>query len=112
MKWCLLSALILSSWSSYGETVDPKKCEAWGCYAKLEQIVVNTVGVYLGTTADELLAGCSAQGGVFLTLKQNHPNFDSIYAGLVAAQLADRPVVLRTVDKSNGCEISYVEFRK
>ncbi len=112
MKWVFVLALFGLSLQAGAQAADPKKCETWGCYAKLEQIVVNQSGIYLGTTADETLADCTAEGKVYLTLQQNHPNFESIYAGLVAAQLADRAVVLRTVDKSKGCEVSYVEFRK
>lgn len=115
MKSFLLSVACLIGLSMpllvAAQTADPAMCNSTGCHAVLSTIVVNDIGVYLGTTGTETNAACSPISGVYILFKSTAPNYDSIYAGLVANQVAGKPVVLRIKDGVNPCEVSYVEFR-
>lgn len=96
----------------HAQTTDPALCNSTGCHAKIDRLVVNATSVYIGSTADEAPLGCTPLSGVYMVLKKAHTNYDAIYAGLLASQVSNRAVVIRTIDRSNPCEVDYVEFRK
>ncbi|WP_218919595.1 hypothetical protein [Shewanella psychrophila] len=79
----------------------------------VETLYINASGIiYIGTSGDETLMSCSAVSDVYVTLKRSEPAADMIFSTLLAAQMADKKVHIRTVDKSVGCKIAYVTLDK
>lgn len=53
---------------------------------------------------------CTAEQGVFLSLKTSHPLFDEIYSTLLAATIANSYVRVSTEANSSDCKVNYVQL--
>ncbi len=72
-----------------------------------------TGNVYVGTSDDERkLSTCTAQSGVYLTLKGSDPGANMIYSLLLSAQAQGKKVMIRTEDGSAGCRILYATLKR
>ena len=85
-------------------------CTSTGCTdVRVTRLYVNTQYVtYVLTDGDETALNCTLVSGVYMTLDHYDANYKSVYSTLLAAQIADRPVSIRTVDNSTNCKITYV----
>src|SRR5438270_6644098 len=82
-----------------GSGVSPARadCFTWGCGPELTRMLyLNDAGdVYIQPSGNVATVNCAAVSGVYLTVKSTNPNFKTIYAMLLAAQLAGKRVNLR-----------------
>lgn len=92
-------------------------CSLYACnniYVDVLYTNTYTTGpVYVYTTGDEsAMTGCAALGGTAFTLTLDTEGGKAIYATLLMAVAADRPVDIVAVQNSTGCKISYVRVRR
>ena len=92
-------------------------CVAYSCQAVHVDILytnANSVGtVYVYTTGDEsAMTDCTAVQGMAFTLLLNTEGGKAVYATLLAALAADRPVDIVANVGSSTCQISYVRYRR
>ncbi len=107
MRFVFLALLLISCNAS-------ANCIERGCYnVFVERLYINSSGtVYVATSGDETLMSCSAVSDVYSTFKSTSAGADMIFSTLLAAQMADKKVSVRTADNSAGCLIQYVTFDK
>ena len=70
--------------------------------------VTNNSVVYVGTDSTESALNCAAVSSKYLTLDTNDTNFETLYATLLSAQLADKRVLIRIAENSTNCKIVYI----
>ncbi|ACA85752.1 conserved hypothetical protein [Shewanella woodyi ATCC 51908] len=89
-------------------------CFERGCSnVYVEKLYVNASGVvYVGTSGDERLMTCDAVSDVYSTFRSTDAGGDMIFSTLLAAQLSNKKVFVRTVESSNECKIAYVTLDK
>ncbi len=83
------------------------------CTATVKSLYVNTSGlVYVQlnvSSSDTSTLNCSLTSSVYFTIDPSTAtNFNSMYATLLAAAHAGRPVDVRAADGSTGCSVLYV----
>ncbi|QDO85857.1 hypothetical protein FM037_24600 [Shewanella psychropiezotolerans] len=107
MRFLLLALLLISSNAL-------ATCIERGCYnVYVERLYINASGtVYVGTSGDETLMSCAAVSNIYSTFKTTDAGADMIFSALLAAQMADKKVSVRTDDNSAGCTIRYVTIDK
>ncbi|WP_195742871.1 hypothetical protein [Shewanella woodyi] len=66
----------------------------------------------MGTSGDERLMTCDAVSDVYSTFRSTDAGGDMIFSTLLAAQLSNKKVFVRTVESSNECKIAYVTLDK
>lgn len=107
MKFKLLFVLILFT-PFY--SLSASKCTSWGCISTIKTLYINSSGViFVGTPLDERLANCTPESGIYFTMK---PSIGSkeVYSALLTAYIAQKPVMLRVIEGSSQCELSYVSL--
>ncbi|NRD73819.1 hypothetical protein HQQ94_11330 [Shewanella sp. VB17] len=89
-------------------------CMSIGCTGVyVERLYTYVSGqILIGTSGDETLMSCEAAEGKYATLNHSEPAADIIYSTLLAAQMANKRVYIRTDEKSKGCKIVYVTLDK
>ncbi len=94
--------LLASSWAV-------AECTSkWCSDVYVDTLFVRANGdISVATSGTETLLNCTAYQGVYTTLQQSAANSDDIYALLLAAYMADKKVLVRIVEGSSNCEISY-----
>jgi hypothetical protein len=88
-------------------------CQAMGCFnVMVTELYMNAWagGFYIQTSGDETLANCTPDSGVFLHVPESTAHLKEVYATLLAAQLADRPVSIRVNEGSSPCTVSYIRL--
>ena len=83
-------------------------CSSGACIGKIDQLYVNASGVLIQTDGNELSLNCTAVSNVFITLRLDHPNYNAIYSGLLAAQYGAKDVRIRITEGSNDCRVAYI----
>jgi len=88
-------------------------CQAEGCFSVMvTELYMNAWagGFYIQTSGDETLANCTPNSGVFIHVPESTPHLKELYATLLAAQLADRPVSIRVIEGTSPCTVSYIRL--
>lgn len=87
-------------------------CSGNVCSAVLvDKIYANISGkVYVATSGTETNLNCTPGSGVYLTLEIDEPGSYTIYALLLEAQKASKPIKLRIDDNSSGCTVKYAVY--
>ena len=104
------TGVVITFMSLFAMGVSHAACGTTGCTDVLvDELYVNSnYVVYVATSGTETAINCTPVSGTHLTLDPSDSNYNAVYSLLLAAQLADRPVSIRTVDGSANCKISYV----
>ncbi|MCG7561332.1 MULTISPECIES: hypothetical protein [Pseudoalteromonas] len=105
MKKLILSvALALTSLGAQANT-----CSSIGCTSVIETLYTSENGnIYVGFPADEKLANCTPQSGVYFTLRPEAKNKNQMYSTLIYALAANKKVQARIHESSQGCSIAWV----
>jgi hypothetical protein len=85
-------------------------CTATGCIGVFGSLYVSVNGDALITKPDDMNTSalqCTLVEGQYFTLKRTHVAFKEIYAMLLAATASQRPLFLRAVENTAGCELMY-----
>lgn len=112
VKYCLffLSFCFLFSGNSYGS------CNGNACRnVYVDRIYVKTIApeILIGTTGDETGLNCNARAGVYVTLNgEGFYNHSQVLSVLLAAQAANKRVLVRIAEGSENCDILYVTLDK
>lgn len=86
-------------------------CTNGYCKGKLSFFSINPTGAYLMVeTPDMEKMDCDLRLGKYMTLKKNHPNYASLFAGLFSAKSLRQEVLVRIYEGSEDCEISYINI--
>jgi hypothetical protein len=106
----IATVLIAAMIGSLTMTAARAACTAgYYCSGVIETMTVADDVVYVklvgGTTG---LTNCTPVPGSYFTLPRSNPNYNSYYAMLVAAYMAKESVLLRPVEASPNCTISYI----
>ena len=108
-----LKAIAVGACLFFASFIATAECVMGGCTGYVEQLYIEADGgLWLQTSGNETLAGCTADSNIFLRLPGDAPKFKEVYALLLAAQLADRPVFVRLATGSNPCRILYVYMNR
>jgi hypothetical protein len=87
-------------------------CSPTSCSGQISMLYIEANGdAYVGFVGGLAgLTGCIPNDGEqqFLTLLATSANMKKVYATLLAAQMAGRPVTIAVAANSNGCTIRYV----
>jgi hypothetical protein len=84
-------------------------CYTYYCQGQVHSMSIAQDGVYIRLAGDVAgLSTCTPYENVYFTLPRTHPNYSAIYAALLAAYHTKDSILLRPVDGSAGCSISYV----
>ena len=104
------ASVVIASTSLFAMGASHAACGTTGCTDVLiDELYVNAnYVVFVATSGTETAINCTPVSGTHLTLDPSDSNYNAVYSLLLAAQLADRPVSIRTVDGSANCKISYV----
>ncbi|PCK05171.1 MAG: hypothetical protein COA42_18530 [Alteromonadaceae bacterium] len=89
-------------------------CQPHACVDEyIEKIYTNTNGtVYIATSGDETKLNCTPESGIYLTLLLSEPAGEAIYSTLLAAQIANKKMLLRVNEGTSGCKVAYVTLEK
>jgi hypothetical protein len=63
---------------------------------------------YVKVSGNMANLNCSLTSNTYITLSASSLRYKEIYAGLLAYQLADRPVGIRINEQSTGCTVRYI----
>lgn len=86
--------------------------QANGLVTSLQTFGSNTYPIYVYMDVDFSGLNCTpASGGTAITLPTDQPNFRTVYATLLTALVAQRPVIARINEGTVDCQISYVTIR-
>nr|VFK34667.1 MAG: hypothetical protein BECKMB1821I_GA0114274_10797 [Candidatus Kentron sp. MB]VFK76823.1 MAG: hypothetical protein BECKMB1821H_GA0114242_10777 [Candidatus Kentron sp. MB] len=96
----LLTSMFITSFAYAG-------CSDISCKEKMSRVYPQGDRVYISLNGRVHPSNCSLVGGWYFTLLDSNPKHEEIYALALAAKLSDKPVLLRTKDGSNICEIVY-----
>jgi hypothetical protein len=91
------------------------KCSSTGCNAVyVDKLYTNAASglIYIGTSGDEKAISCSAVADVYVTLDISEAGANAIYSTLLAAQMSNKLVSLRTIDNSPNCKIAFVTLER
>ena len=109
MKFCIFTFAALASFLVF--PIEARAdCSQNACDSvQVDRLYVNASGViYVGTSGNETGLSCTPVSNVYLTLDPGASNFSTIYSTLLTAQIAEKPVIIRTVTSSTNCRIQYV----
>src|SRR5688572_22829663 len=89
------------------------ECQGSACSSVYVEEVYPEVagGAWIRTSGTETSLNCTADSGQFLRLPAGS-GFQAVYATLLAAQLANKKVTIRTADGSNPCTIVWVALNQ
>lgn len=74
----------------------------------VDRLYINTRGrLYIGTSGVETSLSCTPTGRVYLYVNEDDKNYEEIFTTLLAAQLSDKKVLIRT-PSSGACQVAYV----
>lgn len=112
MFWTALAAVLFGVSSQAQAGCAQKYCNA--VYIDFLYTNNNSVGtVYVHTTGDEsAMTDCTPFQGSAFVLTLDREGGKAIYATLLAALAADRPVDIVAKVGSPNCEISYIRYRR
>ena len=87
-------------------------CDSISCNGEIERIYAtgNNDGRVLIMPKDdpEGVVDCSPAEGRNFTLKSDHPLFSEIYSMALSSLMAGKPVRMRIIQGTAGCELSYM----
>jgi|7_EtaG_2_1085326.scaffolds.fasta_scaffold01289_3 hypothetical protein len=112
VKHCLFLLIFcfLFSGNSYSS------CNGRACSnVYIDRIYVKTTApeILIGTTGDETGLNCNARAGVYVTLNgEGFYNHSQVLSVLLAAQAANKRVLVRIAEGSENCDILYVTLDK
>lgn len=114
LKPIVISTMLASS--SLGFTAQSHAADCVGNQCRdvmLERVYVRHGGdVSVSTSGEELNLNCSAENQIYLTLSNDHPNEDEIYAMILARKLENRPIWIRVTGESGEpCAVAYTVLR-
>ena len=79
------------------------------CSGKIVRTFTSTTATYVQMDQDLSPLNCTAQCNVYLTLELNHPNYDAVYALLLAGHTRESSQMrVRNTEGIGNCKISYV----
>lgn len=106
MKKTLISILAITALSVGANA----SCGSTGCYnVDITKLYVAGNGnIYIGTSGDEALLGCTSPGNTLMTILNAHPGKNAIYSLILTAKTTKQQLTIRTVEGSINCEIAYV----
>ena len=64
--------------------------------------------IYVNSSGDENALNCTLINGTYMTIENDSLGANNMYNLLLAAQMADKKVLIRTQVESNNCQINYV----
>lgn len=104
-KLLAISSLLLT----LAPSISMATCSSAGsCTGTVERIYTRAGGnVLVGIDGDETKLPCTAVSNVYFTLKKSSANFKELYATLLSAQISEKEVLVRALDGSPDCEVSY-----
>jgi hypothetical protein len=85
-------------------------CGSTGCLGVFGSIYIEYSGVVRITVpdgVDKTALQCTLYGNQYVTLRREHAGFKEIYSTILAAQVAQKNVYLRTQSGSPECEVLY-----
>ena len=68
--------------------------------------------VSVGTSGTETGLNCTPGSDVYLRLHKSDQSSDFVYSTLLAAQLANKKVTIRTIGGSSDCQIMYMTLAR
>ena len=87
-------------------------CDAISCNGEIERIYATGVseGRVLIKPKDspQGIVDCDPAEGENFTLKASHPLFSEIYSMALSSMIAAKPVRMRIIQGTSGCELSYM----
>lgn len=80
--------------------------------ADIGTLYLNSTGhIYIRLEADYAGLDCTPVSNAYIVLNRDHANYNQIYALLLSAELAGRPVSVRMTNADATCNVSYVTLR-
>jgi hypothetical protein len=91
------------------------ECASTGCTGVyVDKLYANAASglIYIGTSGDEKAISCSAVADAYVTLDIAETGANAIYSTLLAAQMSNKLVSVRTIDNSPKCKIAYITLER
>jgi len=86
------------------------KCSGVICNSDLKKLVVTANrDIYVEVNTSIKALRCTPLSGVFITLNKKMPGFEEIYSTLLTYKTLNKPIIIRVVEGSPNCQISYIE---
>ena len=87
-------------------------CNANSCSGQIARVYVTSSGnqpvVYISMVGGSAGLDCSLTSGVYFTLPSTQLGYLEQYNLLLQAKTTNTPIIIRAIDYSNGCTVSYV----
>jgi len=112
MKKVILGTIILGALATVASADCAKAKNGGYCTGKITRLYVNGGMTYIATDGDEnkMKPNCQPVAGAYSTLLSSNPNYKTIHATLLAAQLSGKKASVRSVANktTKRCEVAYV----
>ncbi|CCN49928.1 exported hypothetical protein [Vibrio nigripulchritudo MADA3029] len=110
MKACII--FILSTLFSFNVF---SACSKIGCIGAGKDVLIsvypNSSGnIYLQAGVGREQLDCKLVEGHYMVLKATHPAFESVYSTVLTALASQKKLMVRIVNGSPNCEVSYVRM--
>lgn len=87
------------------------RCGTDSCIAKVKKLYPHSNGnVYVQANADMSSLDCTLNQGSFMVLEPTNKSKSEIYSMLLAAMVSETPLVMRIVNGSSNCSLSYTQM--